>query len=107
MREKLNESAEEHYELVAAGPEKFLKSLGSIHIKIKIQQKMSRLEVNSLVEQVHCKFGKLSAKEIFSVSWCLGKELSAHCSESAGCMMKRSVPVFQSGRRCDYQESLV
>ena len=72
VREKPNESAEEHYELVATGPEKCLKSVVSIHTEMRAarvanqiqQNKLSRLEVNSVAEQVQFRL-------VFSVSWCV------------------------------------
>merc|ERR1712168_338669 len=56
QKEKFNESAEEHYECVALGLEKCLKSVVSIHSEMRAvrvakqiqQKKLSRLEVNSV-----------------------------------------------------------
>merc|ERR1712013_13810 len=56
QKEKFNESAEEHYECVALGLEKYLKSVVSIHSEMRAvrvakqiqQKKLSRLEVNSV-----------------------------------------------------------
>ena len=91
--------------MVETGPEKYPMSMVSIHFEMvavrvanQIQQKMSRLKVNSVVEQVQFKVGLLSERKIFSVSWCPCKQ------QSADCMMMWTKPVlnlpsvFQSDR---------
>ena len=107
VREKPNESAEDHYKLLATGPEQYFKSVvRAVREANEIQQKKpSKLEVKSVVEQVQFNFRMSSEKKIFSVSWCPGKE------QLADCLMKWTELVFnlslQSGRRGDDQESLV
>ena len=92
VREKPNESAEEHYELVATGPEKYLKSMVSIQTQMRAvrvanqiqQKKLSRLEVKYLAEQAQSKLADSMMKWIKPAFNLLS--------------------VFQSGRRGDVKD---